>query len=607
MNRWRGFTLVELVVVIAVIAILATLATLGLSRYLADGRDTRRAANAAVITEALEKYYDAKGEYPSCSALTGSASDVATNVLKGIDQAALRTPAAASATDNSLECGTVLTASGEDFYEFVGDGSVDCNTNGSCLSFKLRYKSEAEGTIKELSSRRATDFATSGVPSLTLGEVQATSVALSWTPVSNATGYRIQKATTSNFSTNMTEQTVTTNAVTVENLNTTTLYYFRVLAVGGSSTSQWSNTVNATTLSIGTPTLTSCAINSASQITISWAAASGAQTYNLQRSTSSSFTSPTTVTGITGTSQVVTGLPTGTLYYFRVQAVSGSATGAFSGATYTCGATTVPSNVAAISNSCESAALTWTASTGATSYNIEFSTSASFTSPTTQTGFTGTSGTVTGLSQGSTIYFRMYALVGSGVTAASTATNATPVQCPPPAYNVSCTNNGATITCTSQAICSPGATPNYYWYVNNNPYQQGTNLKNFSYTPGYDQVVSVKVNTQCGGSAWVGSSNSGSFTRGIPAPGTPTWIQHVVSNNVNMYWYGVGCAAGYPVYHVWIVRRSNGAVYFDTYTTDTTTRRGSLPVASWDSYVQAYCQGANSSSGWGGAALGQAG
>ena len=65
-NR-RGFTLVELIVVIVVIAILATLATLGFNRYLEDGRDNRRTANATTIAEALEKYYDKNGEYPSCA------------------------------------------------------------------------------------------------------------------------------------------------------------------------------------------------------------------------------------------------------------------------------------------------------------------------------------------------------------------------------------------------------------------------------------------------------------------------------------------------------------------------------------------------------------
>src|SRR5690349_17112284 len=106
MTNRRGFTLVELIVVIVVIAILATVAIIGLDRYAQDGRDTRRSSNVTAISEALEKYYDKNGEYPSCAALSATGSTVVTTTLKGLDASALLVPEAGTAIDNSIECGS---------------------------------------------------------------------------------------------------------------------------------------------------------------------------------------------------------------------------------------------------------------------------------------------------------------------------------------------------------------------------------------------------------------------------------------------------------------------------------------------------------------------
>jgi type IV pilus assembly protein PilE len=73
-----GFTIVELLVVIAVIGILTTIGIMSFTRYQASSRDTQRSSRTTLIAEALEKYYDKNGEYPSCSTLTQSATIVDT-------------------------------------------------------------------------------------------------------------------------------------------------------------------------------------------------------------------------------------------------------------------------------------------------------------------------------------------------------------------------------------------------------------------------------------------------------------------------------------------------------------------------------------------------
>jgi hypothetical protein len=68
--------------------------------------------------------------------------------------------------------------------------------------------------------------------------------------------------------------------------------------------------------------------NSPGQITASWYP--NATSYTLQYDTSSSFTSPTTINNISGSSQVVTGLSASPRYYFRVSATNSAGTSGWS-------------------------------------------------------------------------------------------------------------------------------------------------------------------------------------------------------------------------------------------------------------------------------------
>lgn len=316
----NGFTLVELTVIITVIAILTAIATFGFTQYLKDGRDSQRIGSATSISEALEKYYDEHGEYPSCAALTGSISTVSSTVLKGIDQSAITVPNS-NPPENAIKCGQTLAVnSATDFIEYVGDGSADCTGSVSCLSYKLRYKSEGENTIKELDGRRTVAVSTSGSASLTAGSVTYTSGNLSWQPVANTLSYLIQRSSNASF-TSPTPYSSPNGTLTRQftDMAPGVTEYFRMKAVTSGGDTAWSNTVTLTPTALTAPTLSSTQDNPA-QLTQSWGAVAGAQAYGLQRSSTTNFSSGIENSSQTALTKVYSDTPIGSERSYRVRA-----------------------------------------------------------------------------------------------------------------------------------------------------------------------------------------------------------------------------------------------------------------------------------------------
>ncbi len=63
-SRWRGFTLVELMVVLAIIALLLTIATPRYFHLIDGGRVKVQRQNVAAIRDAIDKYFADQGRYP---------------------------------------------------------------------------------------------------------------------------------------------------------------------------------------------------------------------------------------------------------------------------------------------------------------------------------------------------------------------------------------------------------------------------------------------------------------------------------------------------------------------------------------------------------------
>jgi len=168
------------------------------------------------------------------------------------------------------------------------------------------------------------------------------------------------------------------------------------------------------------------AIGGDQQVSLTWTASSGATSYNVKRSATSGGTY--TVVGMSNTTSFVdTGLTNGTTYFYKVSAdnLSGeSADSGFVSATPSAVLPSAPTLSTPVAGD-RQVALSWTASTGATSYNVKRDTSATGSFPTIAN-VTSTSFTDTGLTNGTTYYYKVSALNSSGESANSNQQSALP-------------------------------------------------------------------------------------------------------------------------------------------------------------------------------------
>lgn len=177
------------------------------------------------------------------------------------------------------------------------------------------------------------------------------------------------------------------------------------------------------------PTLLSPANGAASMVspvTVSWNASTGASSYRVQVSTVPEFTTLTADRpGLATTSTSLSGLAASTTYHWRVNAENSTGTSAWSAVrsfTTAAGARpnapTLASPVNGANNVPRTATLRWNASTGATSYRVQVSTSSAFsTMIADRSGLTATSTTISGLGSHVYYYWRVSATNANGTSA----------------------------------------------------------------------------------------------------------------------------------------------------------------------------------------------
>jgi len=302
--------------------------------------------------------------------------------------------------------------------------SITSLANGITYYWRVRA-SNAGGQSPFSSTWRFTTIVAPLAPALVsppngATNIPASPITFTWNVSTGATSYQLQVSTNSSFSSTVVDRdTISNTSSSVTGLANDTTYYWRVRASNAGGTSPFSSTWRFTTLVAppGPPTLILPADGatgvSIRPTTFTWNPSGQQASYQLQVSKSSTF-SDTVVnqSGITPTSYLASGLANGTTYYWHVRASNAGGTSPFS---ITWRFTTIVAPPAAptllspgdgaTNVSINPTRFTWSASSEASSYHLQFSTDSTFlTRVVNHSGITATSYADSTLT-GSTTYF----------------------------------------------------------------------------------------------------------------------------------------------------------------------------------------------------------
>ena len=292
-----------------------------------------------------------------------------------------------------------------------------------------------------------------------------TTITYAWDAAVGVTGYDLYFSTTSTAPTAGTAPTVSLGAVatyTRAALTASTQYYAWLRAQNARGASDWTAAVAVTTPAVPpaippTPTGFASTASTFDTITYGWTAAPRATTYDLYITTSATApTSDTAATVVVGgvTTYIHTELSENTTYraYIRANNVSGSSAWSLA-ATVTTPlepkAPGVPADFASSANTYRSITYGWTATTGATGYDIYITTSmAAPTAQTTPTGYMGavTAYQATGLTARTQYRAYLRAKNALGNSAWTSAVTVTTAAIPTPAVPTNFGWTGATST-----------------------------------------------------------------------------------------------------------------------------------------------------------------
>jgi fibronectin type 3 domain-containing protein len=255
-------------------------------------------------------------------------------------------------------------------------------------------------------------------------------VNLSWSASSGASAYYVKRSTTSGGPYTQIAAPIATN-YSDNNLSNGTKYFYVASAYNSYGQSSNSAEVGATPAAPATPPAAPTGLQAAggnAQVSLTWTASTGATSYHVKRSTTSGsgYAQIAAPTAANFTDSTVTN---GTTYFYVVSALNAigeSANSAQANATPVAPATppAAPTGLQATGGNAQ-VSLTWTASTGATSYHVKRSTTsgsgyAQISAP------TAANYTDTIVTNGTTYFYVVSALNAVGESANSAQATATP-------------------------------------------------------------------------------------------------------------------------------------------------------------------------------------
>ena len=287
-------------------------------------------------------------------------------------------------------------------------------TNGA--SYSYRVLALVDGKWSSASAAVSAKPAAVSVPQNVKAIAGDKKVTITWSALSGATQYRVQRLNNSTWGT---VANVTSTSYTNTGLTNGTSYSYRVLAYANGKWTSASAVVSAKPTAPIVPQNVKATAGD-KKVTITWSAFSGATQYRVQRLNNSTWG---TVANVTSTSYTNTGLTNGTAYSYRVLAyANGKWTSASAVVSAKPAAVSVPQNVKARAGD-KKVTITWSALSGATQYRVQRLNNSTWG---TVANVTSTSYTNTGLTNGTAYSYRVLAYVNGKWTSASAAVSATP-------------------------------------------------------------------------------------------------------------------------------------------------------------------------------------
>jgi len=293
------------------------------------------------------------------------------------------------------------------------------------------------------------------------------------------------------------------------------------------------------------------------QAVVSWTAVSGT-TYNVYYSTvpGQEITAGTKIANVT-TPQTITGLTSGATYYFVVTALTGNVESVASGEISTTLAPPPPTGVSAAPGDTQ-ATVSWNTVTGATSYNVYYSTTSGQELSGTKVPNAVSGQAIPGLTDGTTYYFVVTAVNANGESVASNEASTTPVH-PPPAKPSGIILSGGDGQATIQWTGPTGATSYNVYYSTT----AGQELSGTKFTGAVSpQTITGLTNgttyyfvvtaLNAGGESGVSSEKSVAPAATLLAPGTPNGVAVTSPSvgQVHVVWNTVSTATSYNIYYI---------------------------------------------------------
>lgn len=310
----------------------------------------------------------------------------------------------------------LATISAEDFTGTYTDEAV---SNEETYYYIYRIATTVQGDIEYNIYTEFSDYVMSSfkLEKPVISSAKATdntSVKVTWKAVPYAEGYILSRSTDKKSFKNIAFITDGSTSYIDENLTLGMLYYYKVTAFNGSIQSEASDMVLGKT-TLPAPTITSAASASYNSVIIKWNAMSDINGYYLYRSTSSGTLGERIAT-LTGdkVNYADTGLTCGVTYYYTLTSfktfTENTVESEYSSVVSVKPIPNTPTVTSVKANNYNTVSVTWDAVSGATKYNVYYSTTSAKTGWTLADTVTGTSLTVSNLTCGATYYFTVKAI-----------------------------------------------------------------------------------------------------------------------------------------------------------------------------------------------------